>query len=337
MTQSSKAVLDNKQIAIGIDIGGTKVSAARVHPGNHAEECVQGFIKQPTPTNPEDFLAALTQMIEALSASELGTLEVGAVGIATAGIVDPVAGSILGSTGNIPFLRQISQLKALLESKVSLPVTVENDANAAAYGEYKQGAGSGVSDLLMITLGTGVGGGIILNGELVHGGHCAAAEVGHIAVSMSRERLCTCGKWGCWEAYASGTGLALTAQSMLRATPNASASRVMMGQNNILEVNTHQVIEAAEEGDPLALKILSVWHEHIATGLGSLINVLDPGVIVIGGGMAPFVNLERLTQLTNERAMLPPVDLRLALLGNHAGLVGAAHLALEAAAVGSRV
>ncbi len=330
--QSNKALLDNSPIAIGIDIGGTKVSAARVYPGKNADDCVQGFIKQPTPTNPESFIETLTQMIEALN-----TPEVSAVGIATAGIVDPVAGCILGSTGNIPFLRQISQLKTLLESKVSLPVSVENDANAAAYGEYKQGAGRGVSDLLMITLGTGVGGGIILNGQLAHGGHCAAAEVGHIAVSITRERLCTCGKWGCWEAYASGTGLALTAQSMLRATPNASASRVMMGQNNILDVNTHQVIDAAGEGDPLALKILSVWHEHIATGLGSLINVLDPGVIVIGGGMAPFVDLERLTQLTNERAMLPPVDLRPAQLGNHAGLVGAAHLALEAAVVPSRV
>jgi glucokinase len=314
--------------AIGIDIGGTKISSAWVRPNQE----LQDFQHRPTPEESGPFLSTLVGMVGTL---RQGLSDLVGVGIATAGIVDVERGAILGATGNLPAVRGISSLKEALERETGLPVYIENDANAAAYGEAKAGAAKGCKNMLMITLGTGVGTGILIDGKILHGAHFSAGEGGHICIADGKDRLCTCGKWNCWETYASGTGLAQTAQRMLRATPNAENSQLMQHHQSINEITTHDVIAAWKSGDPLASEMLDAWHYHIATGLGSIINLLDPEMVVVGGGMAQFVNFERLTELTRQRSMVPSTRLVPAELGNQAGIVGAAYLALDHFGVGA--
>jgi glucokinase len=153
---------------------------------------------------------------------------------------------------------------------------------------------------------------------------------------MAHERLCTCGKWDCWETYASGTGLAETARRLLEAAPNAEYSKLVASKpGGIPAVTTHDVVNAWRSGNALALEMMDTWHTHIAVGLGSLINILDPARVVVGGGMAQFVDFKLLTERTMPRTMYPanlpsdiaPLAIVPAELGNQAGLVGAACLA----------
>jgi glucokinase len=254
---------------------------------------------------------------------------VAAVGIATAGMVDSQEGAIIGSTGNLPAIKGIVPLKRVLEDRLHLPVHVENDANAAAYGEMVAGGAKGFRTVLMVTLGTGVGTGIVVNGSMLRGAHYSAGESGHIALSLERQRACTCGRWDCWEAYASGPGLKQTADAMLEHAPKHHPSPLKAKQMAEEYISTHDIIAAFNEGDPLAKDMLDLWHSHIAVGLGSLINVLDPEVVVIGGGMAPFVDFNKLSDRTLERAMPKSINIVPATLGNRAGILGAAFLALK--------
>jgi glucokinase len=321
---------------IGIDIGGTKMCGALVNGAYN----LLNYHEIHTPKNPTDFLAALLELTNSLQTQALKeqSIIVQSVGIATAGIVDSQKGRILGATGNLPGMQGLNQLRTLWSEYSTLPLHLENDANAAAYGELVAGAAKGCQDVLMITLGTGVGVGFVIEGRLVRGAHFSAGEGGHIAVSMAHDRLCTCGKWDCWETYASGTGLAETARRMLHSTPNAQYSKMVIDQamGGIDAVTTHHVIAAWKAGDPLATEIMDAWHTHISVGLGSLINVLDPQRVVVGGGMAQFVNFTLLSQRTRQRMMLPKAsalglpdtEIVPALLDNRAGLVGAAALAV---------
>lgn len=324
MIETLQTPLQKTGAAIGIDIGGTKISAARL---GWSQTEIQGYREDSTPHQADAFVGTLLTLVRQLQAESDSIV---GIGIATAGIVDTQRGEILGSTGNLPALREIPSLKKALEAETGLPVLLENDANAAAYGEHCVGAARGSNHTLMVTLGTGVGTGIVIDGKLVHGAHFSAGESGHIAISMNHERLCTCGRWDCWETYASGTGLAQTARRLLKATPNAEGTQLMAGKTDIEQVTTRDVVAAWRSKDPLAQQMMDNWHTHIATGLGSLLNVLDPEIVVVGGGMAQFVNFTLLTELTQQRAMTPGVKLVPAQLGNQAGIVGAAYLAWDA-------
>ncbi|MBX2861273.1 MAG: ROK family protein [Vampirovibrio sp.] len=310
--------------AIGIDIGGTKVMSALYND----KQQVHNLLRVETPDSADDFIDAIVAMCKKLMATD-GEKPT-CIGVSTAGTVDVNRGMILGATGNVPALQEHTNLKETLEKALGLPVYVENDANAAAYSEMKLGAAKGLRNVVMVTLGTGVGTGIIVNGKLLHGKNFVAGEGGHIALDMDRQRLCTCGRWDCWEAYASGSGLTLTVQQMLRAMPNAKQSRMMQGRDAIVDVTTYDLVEAFREEDVLAQEIMKVWHRHCGEGIGSLINVLDPEMIVIGGGLAKFVDLDLLKQEVLARAMVNDVDLAIAALGgNETGIVGAACLSLE--------
>jgi glucokinase len=323
------------RIAIGIDIGGTKIGVARVNldaiRSDDQGELIELYQRTPTPSETQPFIEAIVSMVETVRLESAG-LDIGAVGISTAGIVNSAEGKIMGSTGNLPAVQGVFPIKTILEERLNLPVYAENDANAAAYGECRAGAGKGYENVLMVTLGTGVGTGLVVNGKMVHGAHFSAGEGGHIAIDLHRERLCTCGRWDCWETYASGTGLAETARRMLAAAPNAHYSQMLIGHKEIEDVTTHDVIRAQESGNPMANEMLETWHLHIATGMGSLINVLDPAVVVVGGGMAKFVDFELLRKLTAHRAMPKDTRIEPAMLGNTAGIVGAAILAMESIA-----
>jgi glucokinase len=311
-------------VAIGLDIGGTKISAARVS----LKEGMTEFNKVHTPEHGQAFVAAIESLVKPLKANSPEPPQ--CLGIASAGTINSETGEIFGSTGNLPALREVGFLRQTLEDRLQMPVYIENDANAAAYGEARLGAAKGCSEVLMITLGTGIGSGILIHNQLVRGAHYSAAEGGHICISMNKDRLCTCGKWDCWEAYASGTGLAETARLALRAAPNAESSQILsLSDKQVEEVTTHDLIAALRAGDFIAKEVMDLWHYHIATGLGSLLNVLDPEIVVVGGGMAEFVDFERLLFLTKERSMYKNIRLMPAQLGNQAGIMGAALLALE--------
>lgn len=313
--------------SIGIDIGGTKINAAVVTPGLQAGKAdnLKSLLNAPTPTDSTVFLDTLIHMVETLKKEH----HVSALGISTAGVVDSIHGCILGSTGNMPALKKIANLKELLEERVQLPVHIENDANAAAYGEWRCGAAQGANNMFAITLGTGVGMGIVFNGQMYRGSHFYAGEGGHIAISYHRERKCTCGRWDCWEAFASGTGLQKTAELAAAAATETARQEFLKQycENNV--ITTYAVIAAWKENNHIGVQIMDEWHHHIAVGLSSLINVMDPDIIVVGGGLAQFVNFDLLTERTEERSMSTAFKLAPAQLENYAGIVGAAYLALE--------
>lgn len=314
------------QPPIGIDIGGTKINAAVVkfNPANGEDELLS-MMNSPTPADSETFLNTLVDMIQRLHAE----YQVSAVGISTAGVVDSIHGRILGSTGNMPALKNLSNLKELLEARTGLPVHMENDANAAAYGEWRSGAAVGAQNMFAITLGTGVGMGIVFNGKMYRGSHFYAGEGGHIAIAYKRERKCTCGRWDCWEAFASGTGLQTTAEQAVEAAPETAQQEFKSKYCENGKVTTYAVIAAWKDNNHIGVQIMDEWHNHIAVGLSSLINVMDPDIIVVGGGLAQFVDFGLLLERTRERAMSNAFKLVPAELGNHAGIVGAAYLALE--------
>src|SRR3989338_5810321 len=181
---------------MGVDIGGTKIACALVSGGRLATPV---FTIQ-TPRG-EKILNVAEKFYEKVAKKYL----ISGIGISTAGMVSD-EGRIVGSTGNIPGW-QGTKVKEILQKKYKLPVVVENDANAAAYAEYQIGSARGANPLLMITLGTGIGGGVVVNGRLVRGAHFAGGEIGHIKLSYTKQRWCTCSRYDCFEAYASGNGL----------------------------------------------------------------------------------------------------------------------------------
>jgi glucokinase len=315
------------QPTVGIDIGGTKINAAVVIPdAQPGEECWRSLLNAHTPADSNIFLQTLVEMINQLKQE----YPISAVGIATAGVVDSYHGQILGSTGNMPALANLRNLKARVEAEVQLPVHLENDANAAAYGEWCYGAAQGARNMFAITLGTGVGMGIVFDGQMYRGSHFYAGEGGHIAISYHRERKCTCGRWDCWEAFASGTGLQKTAELAVEAATETAQAEFKAKYCPNGEVTTYAVIAAWQDDNHIGQQIMDEWHHHIAVGLGSLINVMDPDIIVVGGGLAQFVNFDLLLERTRERSMSAAFNLVPATLGNYAGIVGAAYLATEA-------
>jgi glucokinase len=313
--------VDKYQIPVlGIDLGGTKIFAGMVK--NHR---VIGERKRvPTPKGAENIIEALIGLIEEFQAEHQAII---GVGIATAGIVNPETGEVIGSTGNLPGWEG-TEVKKLIEARVAVPVHVENDANAAAYGEYKALKLDDSACVMAVTLGTGIGGGIVINGRMYRGDHYAAGEVGHIKISMDNKRQCTCGLWDCWEEYGSGRGLVKTSKELLDSSKPGESK--LYDQREKLK--TEDVINGARDGDPIASKALHLYHEHISVGVASLCNTLDPNVVVVTGGMSKFVDFDLLHQLVAERT-LPRVRENLkmhrSVLGEAAGLVGAADLVLD--------
>ncbi len=310
----------NKIPAIGIDLGGTKILAGLVN----GSRLVSEPIKVPTPKGADKIIEAIFDIIADFQKDNL----VLGVGISTAGIVDPSSGEVIGSTGNLPGWEG-TQLKTIIQNKTALRTIVENDANSAAYGECHASGLGQKTCMIMVTLGTGIGGGIILHGRLYRGAHFAGGEIGHIKISMENKRHCTCGLWDCWETYGSGRGLQATGWEMLagvteKQTPLAALRDTLTTQN---------IIEAAAKGDIVAKKAMEQYHRHVATGMVALCHSLDPDCFVISGGMSKFVDLRMLKDMLCDLT-LPRVSEKLEIypscLGEAAGLVGAGQLVLDA-------
>jgi glucokinase len=306
---------------IGVDIGGTKIAAGLVSSDGH----VVRADSEPTPDDASGIAAVVATLVERLLADDV---DVGGIGIGAAGFID-VDRATVTFAPNIDWIDE--PLAEAVGKLVDLPVVVENDASAAAWGEYRFGAGEDTDDLLFVTVGTGVGGGIVHRGMVVRGGFGAAAEIGHIRM-VPDGRLCGCGQHGCLEQYASGRALVRDARA--RAESGDPRAEPLLAVAGVIEAITGQMITGlAREGDPMCVDLLSDVGQWLGEGIATLAAVLDPSVIAIGGGVADAGDLllEPVRRAFEEhlpaREHRKIAELRLAALGNEAGIIGAADLA----------
>ncbi len=306
--------------SIGIDIGGTKMSMAAVHNG----QIISEVLSYQTPVIIGELLNIVFEAIKNLSKQ----YKVNFVGIATAGTVNMENSKVTGSTGNLPVGYKDLEFKKIIEEKFGIPTFVENDANAAAYAEFKVGNARGNNNIVVLTLGTGIGGGIIVNGKLLRGKSGVAAECGHMSLTWERKRRCTCGAWDCWEAYASGSGYAKNAQEMAREIPPEKRTGILK-EKNPDDLTTYDIIQSLKTNDPFAKKVHERWEELLLMGLVSLVNIFDPDRVILSGGMAKFVNFEKLHKELEKRVVISKFKLLPAKTENYAGIIGASLLACE--------
>ncbi len=308
---------------IGVDIGGTKIAAGLVSEEGH----ILRADSEPTPDDAAKIASVVGTLVERLLDGP-DELEVGGIGIGAAGFVD-VDRATIRFAPNIDWIDE--PLAENVAKLVDLPVVVENDANAAAWGEYRFGAGADTDDLLFVTIGTGVGGGIVHRGMVLRGGFGAAAEIGHIRI-VPDGRLCGCGQHGCFEQYASGRALVRDARERVESR-DPQADRLLSVAGDVEAVTGQMVTGLAQQGDPMCLDLLRDVGRWVGEGIATLAAVLDPSVIAIGGGVADAgeLLLDPVRQAFEEhlpaREHRKVAEVRLAALGNDAGIIGAADLA----------
>ena len=309
-------------LTIGVDVGGTKVAAGVVDEHGTVLRSVRRPTPSASPLHVEETIAA--------AVADLRTeYDVEAVGIGAAGFIDEDRATVLFAPN---LVWRDEPLRDEVAKRVGLPVVVENDANCAAWAEYRFGAGVGESHLVVVTVGTGIGGGIVLNGELYRGRFGIGAEFGHMQV-VKDGRRCGCGQKGCWEQYCSGRALLHEAREIADVQPQRGARLLELGDGEPEGIEAPEVTQAAREGDEAALACFAEVGWWLGRGLADLSAMLDPGLFVIGGGVADAGELllaparvAYAEQLTGGPAR-PQPQIRLARLGNEAGLVGAADLA----------
>jgi glucokinase len=309
-------------LTIGVDVGGTKIAGGLVDEAG----TILAQTRRDTPsTDPSAIVREIVAVVDELGADH----EVDGVGVGSAGFVDAGRSTVLFAPNlawrNVP-------VRELVSGATGLHVVVENDANAAAWGEFQFGAGKDVDDMVCVTVGTGVGGGVVLGGELYRGAHGIGAELGHVRL-IPDGYLCGCGNRGCVEQYASGRALVREARE-LADSHSVFATRLLdMAGGDPAAITGHMVTQAAEDGDEPARELIADLGRFLGEALASFAAILDPAVFVIGGGvseagellMAPAVAAYH-RSLTG-RGYRPEAEIRIATLGNDAGIVGAADLA----------
>jgi glucokinase len=310
--------------AVGVDVGGTKTAALRV---SATGELLERSVRPSNAHDPEESVAA----VEAAVADVLSD-DVSVIGVGAAGLIDVHRGVIVFSPN---FLWRDVPIGDRLRERFGLPVTVDNDATAAAWAEVRLGAAGGAGHVLMIAVGTGIGGGIVIGGSIVRGAHGFAGEIGHIVVEPGGAR-CGCGNRGCWEQVASGQVLEREGVRVLVEHPRSALARLAGGDAG--RVTGELVVRAAAEGDAAAAGVVDDVGRRLGEGIAGLVNVLDPEIVVVGGGIASvgdpiFQPLREAYLATVEgRSARPEVPIVPAALGNDAGAIGAALLALEGSA-----
>ncbi len=307
---------------IGIDIGGTSVRAAVIDGIS-----IGPSLREATPHTERETDDLLVTLITKLAASQ----PVSAVGLAVAGFVSADRQRVMFA----PHLAwRDAPVPERVSARVGLPVVMDHDVNSAAWAEYRLGVSAGSSIALLVALGTGIGAGLLVDGQIYRGAHGVAPELGHLTV-VPGGRPCPCGKQGCWERYCSGTALAQTARLQM-ADHDAPVLRRLSGDDPAAVTGT-MVAVAATEGDPVALVAMDELGHWLAAGLALVTDVLDPEMIVIGGGVSAAAGMF-LPRAVSEfgrsitgagHRPLPRVEL--ARFGDRAGIIGAALLAAEAA------
>ena len=308
---------------IGVDVGGTKVLGGVVDESGTV-------VKTARRDTPREGGSALTQAIADVAKELMAEFTIDSVGVSVAGFVSSDRKTML-ATPNIAGWNGVD-LDYQLTSLIGLPVVIENDANAAAWGEARFGAGRGKRHMLMLTVGTGIGGGIVVNGELYRGAFGTAAEIGHIRV-VPEGHLCGCGARGCFEQYGSGNALMRHAREAIAASPDIARNLLSRGDGTLEGLTGKAITDAARDGDAVALAAFKTTAQWLGAGIASLAVVLDPECVVIGGGVIDAGEiLLKPTREALERSMPfagkhPYPEIIGAQLGNEAGLVGVADLA----------
>ena len=285
--------------ALAFDIGGTKIYSTII---DEEGKITADISKFSTPVTLNGIKDILTEQISKYAN------DVDVIAIATAGAVNNENTAVIGSTGNLVQGYNTLDFQKLSNKKVFL----ENDANSAAWAEYKIGASKGSSVSVMLTLGTGVGGGIIINDKILKGKSGAAGEM-HFKMYPDKRRKCSCGGWDCFEIYASGTALKIDAEEML----------------NDKNVTTYDVIDGVKKGNEKMISVLNKWQNDIIIGIKGLVNIFDPDCVVLSGSMAQFTDIERIEEEVNSDIVTTPTSIRLATAGNYAGMIGVSLLALS--------
>jgi glucokinase len=313
-------VSDN--LTCGIDIGGTKIAGAVVDVDGRL--LAEARVVSPA-NDPEAIETAVAGLVQQLAS----THEVTAVGVGAAGYIDADRSTVLFAP-NIAWRDE--PLGPELARLTGLPVTIENDANAAAWGEFRYGAGKDVDDQLMVTVGTGVGGGVIAGGRLLRGGFGVAGEIGHLCV-VPDGRLCGCGNHGCFEQYGSGSALERDTRAAAGGSSLLAKDLLDRAGGDPQRITGPLITAAAQDGDRFAIEQLASLGQWLGHGIASLVAVLDPAVIVIGGGVSEAGDLlldpirDTFARELTGRGYRPQAEIRAAELGNEAGVIGAADLA----------
>jgi len=311
-------------LAIGVDIGGTKVAAGVVDDDGN----VLARARRRTPSrDPEHLVDVVVEIVKQLRSEHDAT----AIGVGAAGYIDADRSTVLFSP-NLAWRN--TPLRAQITERLGTDVVIENDANAAAWGEFRFGAGEQQPDVVVITVGTGIGGGLIIGGKLYRGHFGIGGEPGHMRV-VPGGRQCGCGNLGCWEQYASGTALVRAAREVATERRD-DARRLLQMAGDVDGIDGTVVMRAAQEGDPAALDCFDEIGRWLGQGLADIAAVLDPGRFVIGGGVADAGELlltparDTFGVSLSGRGHRPVADVVPAKLGADAGVIGAADLARSA-------
>lgn len=298
-----------KQYVIGVDVGGTNIKLGLVHP-NGQVIARNHFATKPFASSKIKLITAIAQNIEAiLKAQGLAKKDIAGIGIGLPGLIDHAKG-VVRFLPNIPGWRNVA-LKAILEKKTGLPVTIDNDVKLITLAEWKFGAGRGVANLVCITLGTGVGSGLILNNTLYRGEANAAGELGHVPLNEEGPH-CNCGGKGCFETYVGNRRLYALADKIMGTTG----------------MSTEKMFALAQAGNKKALKFWETAATHIGNGLVGVVNLLNPTLIIIGGGVANnekylFKTIESVIKQRAMHVQGGMVKIKRAQFGDDAGIIGA--------------
>ena len=303
--------------AVGVDVGGTKIAAGVVT----REGRVLAETRYPTPHAPEKLVEAIVRAIREVTDGQ----EVGGVCLAVPGLILTQENKVVFSP-NLHAIEGIP-LKERIGPELGVPLTIENDASAAAWGEFRFGAGSEVDHLVFLTLGTGIGGGVISHGVLLRGAQGSGGELGHVTIHATGPR-CACGNRGCLEALASGTAIARRAREVAVERPDSGLGRIASRRKLLGE----DVTKLARKGDRAALSVLEETGMWLGIGIAGFINVFNPEVVAVGGGVMEAGDLILASALREVRLRARPpsrdlAEIQVASLGPESGVLGAAALA----------
>lgn len=310
---------------LGIDLGGTNIVAGVVD--ENYKIVATAKRKTNSPRSNEEIVNDMAAVaLEAIENAGLTVQDIDAAGVGAPGSIDP-DNRIVVYSNNLQFFNL--PLSDLLKEKTGLDFYLENDANAAAYGEFIAGAGKGCNDFVMITLGTGVGGGVITGGKMLTGHNYAGAELGHTVIVADGEQ-CTCGRMGCWEAYASATALIRQTKQAMKRYPDSLMWELVKGDINAVSGIT--AFDAMRKGDEAGKMVVDKYIYYLSVGIANNINIFQPEVLCIGGGVSRegdtlIAPVKKIVSGENyARNMKKKTDIKTAELGNDAGIIGAAYL-----------
>lgn len=309
-------------LTIGIDVGGTKIAGGVI-------DSAGSVLKRERVESPSDNREQIVAAVVSLCRNLMTEFDVASVGISSAGLINRARDQIMFSP-NLDMTG--SKIGEQVAAEIQLPVLLENDANCAAWGEFKYGAGVGFSNVVMLTVGTGLGSGIIVDKNLVIGGFGMAAESGHMVIKPEGQ-LCGCGQRGCLEQYASGQALTRNARSFVASGSPGAATLLKACSGDPTALTGPMVTAAAAEGDPASISILAEAGKWLGYGMAAIAAILDPEVFVVGGGGGDAGDLilqparEAFEQRLTARDHRPIAQIVSAKLGNDAGMIGVADLA----------